>query len=52
MRDLVDNPLFQRIAFDPALLAIAQSALGTPPIHVQTSCWWSFPNKIKKKPRD
>ena len=40
---LAATPLFQRLAFDPAILAVAQAALKAPPIHVQTNAWWTFP---------
>jgi hypothetical protein len=48
--ELARDKLFQEIAFDPAILAIAQKALGAPPVHVQTYAWWTFPPKaIKEK---
>lgn len=37
---------FQDIAMDPAILAVAQTFLGTTPIHVQTNSWWSFPAPV------
>lgn len=42
-QDLGVTNVMQRLAFDPTLLAIAQAALGTMPIHVQTNAWWTFP---------
>ncbi|MEN8723774.1 MAG: phytanoyl-CoA dioxygenase family protein [Alphaproteobacteria bacterium] len=39
---LNQEPLIQGLAFDPHILAIAQSYLGAPPIHVQTNAWWSL----------
>lgn len=36
------RPELQALALDPFVLAVAQEALGTAPIHVQTNCWWSF----------
>lgn len=41
--DLPATTALQDVALDPAILAIAQNSLGTPPIHVQTNSWWTFP---------
>ncbi|MEL6680457.1 MAG: phytanoyl-CoA dioxygenase family protein [Pseudomonadota bacterium] len=47
MRDLAAQPLLQALALDPSILSVAQDVLGTQPIHVQTNCWWTFPNRHK-----
>lgn len=41
--DLSATVALQDIALDSAILAIAQTFLGTVPIHVQTNSWLSFP---------
>ena len=37
----IPRPQIAALAFDPNLVAVAQSFLGAPPIHTQTACWWS-----------
>ena len=40
--NLINEKIFQEIAFDPVLLSIAGNYLGCWPIHVQTNAWFSF----------
>jgi len=46
--ELGADAALQELAFDPTIITVAQEALGTIPIHVQTNCWWSFPHRKEK----
>ena len=43
---IVHSEFFNRLAFDPFILSIANGYFGCPPIHDQTNIWFSFPTKI------
>jgi len=41
-RDVIECPHVMRTATDPALISILNQHLGTMPIVLDYSCWWSF----------
>ena len=48
LNQLCQKEYFQRLAFDPYILATVAQYLGCCPIHVQTNLWFSFPTFEEK----